>query len=438
MYSIVLRHKKLAALIIAIASVSFLFWMFTVADIKQMFGKKGCVAVVNGECITLREFRYELLRYSDILGDPDVERVVKRQVVSNLVVREIIYQKALDLGLVTSDGEVAETIKRDKTFWEGDRFSLRRYREVLSRFGMTPREYEEYLKRLLTVEKLFRFLSFGVYLTEEERDIERTLKGIRFKGKAYLITEDYVKLRERPKEEELKKFYEENKERFSLPEVREFRVWATERKEEAHSLYRSLKEGRYPDGGKVYRLSGREKPDLPGEVIREMERTSREGGYSITKVGDTYYVIYLERVIPKRYRPFEEIREEIERELLKEKRFEKLREFAEKVKEDLKKGGRVKVRYLSFEDSTVEDLVKLFRVGDTEILKLTFSRERVFGPYRMSTGFAVLVLEGREVKEGGEFKEEDILAFKVRDISDLFIDKLIRDARIDINEEYLR
>jgi peptidyl-prolyl cis-trans isomerase D len=438
MYSIIQKHKKLAALIIAVASVSFLFWMFTVADIKQMFGKKGCVALVNGECVGVREFRYELLRYLDVMKDPDLERAVKRRVVSDLVVREILFQKASKTGLLASEAQVAEVIKNDRTFWENGSFSLEKYKETLSRLGMTPQEYEGYIRKRLSIERLFRFIASGVYLTEEEREVRRRVGGMRFSGRAYLITEDYVKVEERPSEEELRRFYEENRERFSLPQVMEFRVWETEKKEEAHRLYRALKGGEVREGGRTYRLSENKKPDLPPEVLREMERLKREGSYSITKVGNTYYVIYLQKVHPKSYRPFEEVKGDIEREVLRERKFLKMKELAETLKDKLKRGQKVPVRYLRFEDSEVEEFRKVFGVGEEEILRIVFSKDKVFGPYRLSGGYALLVIESRKMREVKDPGDEEMLKEKVRNITDLFVEKLIRDARIDINEEYIR
>ncbi|MDQ7038235.1 MAG: SurA N-terminal domain-containing protein [Aquificota bacterium] len=438
MYSLIQRHKRLAAFIIALASISFLFWMFTVADIKQMFGKGGCVAVVNGECVDLREFRYEILKYADILGDPDVERVVKRRVVSDLVVREVLFQKAEDMGILASYGEVAETIKTDRAFWENGSFSIEKYREVLSRFGITPQEYEEHVRRMITIDRLFRFLRAGVYMTEEEIHTFSRIEGVRFKGRVYLITEDYVKITEKPSEEEMRSFYERNRERFSLPEVKVFRVWTTEEKKEAHSVYRSLKEGKTVKGGVSYRVSSKQRPELPAEVVREMERIKREGGYSITKAGNTYYIIYLEKVHPKGYKSFSEVRSQIEKELIEEKKREKLREFAEGVKRRLKEGKGAGVRYLRFENSGVEDLTKTFSIREGDIMKMVFSKERVFGPYSMRTGFAVLEIEGRSFEdEKGDGLKEDLFSQKVGNILDLFVESLVRKSRIDINEDML-
>ena len=440
MYSIIQRHKRLAAVIIAVASVSFLFWMFTVSDIKQMFGRKGCVATVNGECIDVREFRYELLKYADILNDPDVEKVVKRQVLSNLVVREALFQRAKDLGFLASEGEVAERIKADRTFWEGDRFSVAKYREVLDRFGMTPQEYEDYVRKVLTIERIFKFLTAGVYLTEIEKDVRVTVDRVKFGGRAYLITEEYVKVEDKPSEDELRKYYEENREKFALPEEKEFLIWETKDKERAHSIYRGLKAGKIEGGYRTLSVQAGDDLDLPEAVNREIKRLNEQLRYTITKVKDTYYVIYLKEIKPKTYRSFEEVKDQVAEEVKKLKAKENLSRFANKIKDQLKEGKSPNVRYIRFEGSKVEEFVKLFGIDRNEVIKMVFSKERVFGPYRTPNGFTVLYIESRHLDK--EKKVPDLglemLSEKKREIANLFVESVIRKARIDINEEYLK
>ncbi|MDQ7083020.1 MAG: hypothetical protein Q9N34_08845 [Aquificota bacterium] len=70
-----------------------------------MFGLKRCVADVEGSCITLREFRYELLKYANLMEKEDLRSIVKRQVLYSLVNREALYIKALRLGIVALTGK---------------------------------------------------------------------------------------------------------------------------------------------------------------------------------------------------------------------------------------------------------------------------------------------------------------------------------------------
>ncbi len=437
MYAIIQKHKRLAALIIAVASLSFLFWMFSVSDVRQMFGLKGCVAQVNGSCITHREFRYELLRYSDLLDKEEIKNVVKRQVLYSLIGREALYQKALELGIRASDREVADYIKMDPSFQRNGSFDPSLYRGVLERVGLTPEEYEMYLKKKLTVKRLFNFLSKGVYLTDREGEVQKKLMTVRLRGKLYLLTPDSVSVTYRPNREEIERFYRENRDKFLLPEKRIFLMWKTESKEEAHRLYSDLKKGRVPEGGTL--VEGIE--GFPAGISKEVGRLEKKGSYTITKLGETYYVIYLKDVEPKRLMPLSEVEDEVKKLILEGKREEMLLKKAEEIKEGLSTGRKVGVRPLEFDNSTLEEFVKLFNLKGEDILRLVFSREKVFGPYRTARGVAVILIEGRDFKESGVLDYDDTESLrkaKEEALIDLFAKKVIDKAEKKINEEYLR
>ena len=435
MYALIQRHKRLAALIIAVASLSFLFWMFSVADIKQMFGLQRCVALVGDECITLREYRFELMKYADLLDKPELRSAVKRQVLYSMVAREALYQEARSLGLIASDREVADAIKEDRSFHENGSFSLRRYRETLERLGLTPEEYELQLKKQLSIQKLLRVLEKGVYLTVRELDYRRDLLTKKLSGRLYLLTPARVKLSYRPTEEELRRYYEENRERFRRKADRVYRLWETEKKEEAHRLYSSLKEGKVPPGGRALKDPG----DLPPEVRRELERLSEKNRYSLTKVKGSYYVVYLEETSADGILPFEEVRKEVEEALREEKAQELLEKKAYELAEKLRKGEEVNLKPVVFENSKAEEFSRLFGVGEEELVRIVFSRERVFGPYRTAGGFAVVYVERR--LPGGEVNvkaiREGLLRSKFNSLVDLYVDRLLRSAGVKLNEELI-
>lgn len=438
MYAIIHRHKRLAVIIIAVASLSFLFWMFSVSDVRQMFGLKGCVAEVNGECISLREFRYELLRYSDLLQKDELKDTVKRQVLYSLVNQEVLYQKALELGIRTSSGEIAESIKNDPNFERNGRFDMETYKSLLERVELTPSEYEHYLRKRLTVRKLVDLISSMVYLTDEEVGLQEGMFSTKFSGRVYLISTDSLSIDYKPSDEEVERFYRENRDRFLIPERRVYLLWKTDSKERAHSMYASLKGGNLPEGGREIGDEG----ELPREVLGELKRLSKDERFTITKVGDSYYILYLKELKPEGLRPLSEVRSEVVEMLRRSKAEEMAEKKALEVKERLGKGEKVNTKLLEFTDASVEQLLSLFKIRDEELLRMVFSKDKVFGPYRVQGGFAVLELEGRKVEKGQmkdiEGLDRDLGEAKREALIKMFLEKLVGSAKVRINEEYLK
>ncbi|WP_457600181.1 peptidylprolyl isomerase [Hydrogenivirga sp.] len=437
MYGLIQKHKRIAAIIIAVASLSFLFWMFSVSDIRQMFGLQRCVAVVGDYCITPREFMHELRRYQELLDKPELRKLIRRQVLYGLVNREVLYQKAKEVGLVASDREVADVIKSDKSFHKDGRFSIELYRETIERTGMTPEEYEVYLKKILSIRKLFSFLERGTYLSDKEIDFQIRILSARFSGRAYLFSPSSIKVSYKPSLEELKKFYSENKDRFSLPPTRRFRVWEIEDKGKAHSLYRGLKEGKIPEGGKPYTEA-----ELPKELSSRAKSLKIEDPVTLTKVGGKYYVLFLEKFEPSRVKSFKESIKEIENLLVERRKAELVERKAREAVEALKKGRSVGGKPVRFDNSTVEEFITLFKIRGDEVLKLVFSREKVFGPYPTAGGYAVLYIDRRSFDTGKvkNLKElrESLMKAKLDSLINMFTDRLLDRSDVRINEEYLR
>ena len=412
--------------------------MFSAADVEQMFGLKRCAAEVNGKCITLREFRYELLRYSDFLEKEELRSVVKRQVLYSLISRELLYQKALEIGVIASDLEVAETIRKDPNFKRNGRFDIDLYKETIERLGLTPQEYEAFMRKKLTASKFINFISGLVYLTDMEKEFQRKLLSTRLYGKLYIVSPKSVSLDYRPDEEELERFYKENRERFLTPEKRTYLLWKTENKEKAHSVYSSLKKGDIPAGGKEVK----DLKELPEDVLRELERLSERRKFSITKVKGVYYVIYLKDIESRRIRPFSEVKDEIRDILKKEKMQEILEKKAWEIRDKLRNGEKIEIKPLEFENSGADEFVALFNMGSDDSLKLVFSKERIFGPYRTVNGFAVIeVIERRQSSEpvkNVEEAEKSLRRAKGESLINLLVEKLVDGAKIKTNEEYLR
>ena len=436
MFGLIQKHKKVGIALIVIASASFIFWMFSVSDVKQMFGGGACVVSVKDECVTLREYRFELMKYAQLLDEPSFVPVVKRLVLNSLITREVLAKRAEELGLLVSDEELLEVIKSNPNFQRDGKFSLEVYRETLGRLNLSPQEYEEILKKSLMAQKVLKLIEKGVYLLPEEVDIQKRYISTLLSGKLYIVKSKDVKLNYKPTEEELRKFYMEHKEEYKEEGKEIFFLWKIQNKEDAQSVYKSLKEGKIE--GRYLELARKELP----EEVKEIAKKLKPGEFKLLKRGETYYIVLFKEKVPPKVKPFKEVREEVKKAYIEKLRSEKLRDYAERIKEKIIKGEGVELKPISFEKHDIERLKKVLLIPPEEISELIFGKGKVFGPYKVLGGMGILVIEKRE---RGELKpdelkkiEEELLRTKVQDLQGLYVEKLIRTYGVRVNEELIK
>ena len=439
MFELIHRHKKLAAGVIAVASISFLFWIFTVQDIKQMFGLKRCVASVNGSCITMREFRYNLLRAS---GGGDTERlgILKDRVLSEMVQLEIISLRAKDLGVFTSSLELAEGIKTDRAFFEGGNFSMEAYEEMVERLGLTTEEYEDITRKFLNFVKLNKLFHFTNYMAEMERLFLDKISKTFLSGEAYFVKKENFKTRIDVSEKEIMDYYEKNKDKFKTEEVKIFRIWKTTNKEKAHKIYNSLKSNKgVHEGYEEIRVEGKNLNDL-SELSKYAKKLTLHDRLYISKEGNQYVIVFLHSVIAPRIKEFNEVKDNVKNILLDIKAEKYLLKEINKLKNKLLNNEKIGIKPLNFNDSHISEFIKLFNISSTETISLIFSDQKVFGPYRKGDDYVLIRINLRKMsKDSANYDSlsEFLINSKITDLMTLYIEKAFRDADIKVNEEYL-
>jgi len=142
---------------------------------------------------------------------------LKEGVLNGIINRRILIKKALDYRMSVTNEELKEKLQSYPQFQENGAFSFDKYKAILKYQRLTPPEFEDSLKEDIIVSKVTSMVKDNVNVSEsmakdlfvEEDEKVKTTYAM-FKP---VDTKDI-----KPSEEELKKYYDENKESFKSEE----------------------------------------------------------------------------------------------------------------------------------------------------------------------------------------------------------------------------
>ena len=198
--------------------IVFIFW--GVGSFRAERGSR--VALVNGDQITVDQFRnaYDNLieqlrtRFGSKLDDKMIKTLqVKRQALNLLINNELLIQEAEKLKFRVSEQELADAIMHIPAFQRGGVFDRYRYKNVLENLRMTPESFEADQKNQMLIDKLRTLVTSSAKVSDQEvREWYEWLNA--------MVNIDYVLFDpSRYKnihvtEEEIKSFYEKQKENY--------------------------------------------------------------------------------------------------------------------------------------------------------------------------------------------------------------------------------
>jgi len=439
MYSLVYKNKKFVAGVIGLVSLAFLLWLLWVGGVGDIANiGQNCVAKVDGSCITLRDYRRELLRYGNLAQNKDMERLLKEQVLESLIVQELLYTKAKKLGFLASNQEVIDLIKSDPSFQENGIFSTSKYKESLARLGLEPTEYEEYIRKILTIQKLLNLIGNGVYMTPREEEINLLSQSFEIGGRLYTINPEDVPVS--VSEKEILDFYTQNRESFKREPTKVVRLWIEKDKQKAEEIYRALRNRQEVPNFKEFKLPQQEE-EFPAELKGELNRLSLTDPISLVKTGEGYAIVFLFKEETGGYKSLEEVKAQIEKTLKEKKAQEQVKSLAEKVKEDLKQGKDVPYKFFEFSKTPALQLLSVMKLGEKDLFEILLSKEKVFGPYPLLKGYGVLVVQERSKKEIDQKQRaefiKDLLSLKKDATINYYIESLRKGAKVKINRELI-
>ncbi len=187
--------------------------------------RKNRVAVVNGEVITLEQYRdaYDRLmdqyrrQFSSSLDEKLLKTLgLKRQAVNQLINRRLLFQKANQLGLHVTKEELVRTIQKMAAFQHNGRFDPRLYQRILAANRMTPEMFEASVRGDLIVEKIQGFVLGSVKVSDSEaldtfmwREEKVNLDYVPFKPSSYKDVKVTL--------EDVESYFSEHKDAYEMP-----------------------------------------------------------------------------------------------------------------------------------------------------------------------------------------------------------------------------
>ena len=217
------RHAKSWIIKAAFAIIIIVFVFWGVGSFRAR--RATILAYVNGEPIYYKEFyntyRQVLENYRARFKEFDEEWIkrlnLKQTVLEQLIERKLILQAAKKMGLMVSDMELWETISNYKIFQKDGKFDLKRYQMVLSHYHYTPAEFEQSLREDLIIKRIREIFKDLAQVSDLEA--YETYRWLNQKINLEFVTfEPNQFIKEiKPKETDLKKYFEDHKERYEIP-----------------------------------------------------------------------------------------------------------------------------------------------------------------------------------------------------------------------------
>jgi peptidyl-prolyl cis-trans isomerase D len=318
----------------------------SVADIRSA----GYAAKVNGVSITSADFDRA---YRDAVsrGANPNDPSIRAKILQNLVSRELVHQEALKQGVQVSDEDLSREIQQSPSFQVDGKFDLDAYtRRAADSYGSRG-QYENMLRRDLTIGKMVELVSGVIQVPEDElkqawldQNDKINLSFVRFSSAPdpSKVTDAEVKAFLTANGERIDKYYKDNQARFNKPKQIKARhiLLKVDRNapasagEEAHKRIQEIAE-KIAKGADFAKLAseytedtgskdrgGELPPFSSGMMVKEFEKAAFE-----TKPGTVsapvrsafgWHLIKVEEIIEASNKTLEQARPEIAKDLIAE------------------------------------------------------------------------------------------------------------------------
>ncbi len=214
----------IAWVIVGLIIITFALWGI---DSYLQEGSNSFAIKVNGveimEPEVARVMQRQRMQMQRMMGDsytPGMidEKLLRSNVVDNLIRRQLLLQLAAEQGFVVSDQLLAARIRGISELHVDGEFSLERYEMLLNQQGMSPQGFEyDYRNDLLTSQILSGFNS-TVGISDADVNLVYALQAQTREVEYLQINAQALQESLQISDEELQAYYDANKDSFMIPE----------------------------------------------------------------------------------------------------------------------------------------------------------------------------------------------------------------------------
>ncbi|MCX7771266.1 MAG: SurA N-terminal domain-containing protein [Proteobacteria bacterium] len=467
--------------------VVFIFWgVGTVREKEQTI-----IGEVNGKKISIVEFQNATNlvaeNYRAILGDKFDYKLFSEQIKKTawdmLVDQAVLMQVAEELKIQVSPQEVIEEIQKNDAFKENGVFKREKYVEVLRYNKIMPSQFESQIEKSLLLKKVRAFLKNAVTVTDSEIKEWYLLKNRKIKaGYITLNYKDFVK-EVTLKEEDLKKYYEENKEKFKKPEKatityyilpisdfvssikpdeKDLKDYYNEHKDEFYEpkkytlrhIFVAFGKDRAQSRNKIEeakkslekedfaKVAGKFNEDgtkarggLLGDISLNMVTPKLATTISTLKKGDIsgvveseygYHILKVDDIREEKFKDFEEVKETVKEKVIQNKAKILALKNASEIKDALDKGQTQNIKFKPEKADVQKDKPVINDMNLPELVNniFTLGEGKTFGPFNISKGIIV-----------GKVDKIDKGYFTISEVQERVREEVIKNKALNLAEE---
>jgi peptidyl-prolyl cis-trans isomerase D len=224
MFDLVAKHKRIVQFVLALITLPFAF--FGVDYYFRRSEMIGEVASFDGGTITQAEFAQSLRDQQEMMMraqrgvDPAMFETpeVRFNILQQLIRDRLLEKKGADLHFTVSNEQVFARIASDPRFQENGKFSIDRFKALLSQASIPEPAYEDGIRRQLLSEKLVDPIAAGgIVANASAADFITLIEQQREVAVANIDVEPFVK-DVKVDDAAVKAYYEANKDRFQTDE----------------------------------------------------------------------------------------------------------------------------------------------------------------------------------------------------------------------------